>query len=786
MMKLKKTIILLFVTSLTPLYGQANIVEGNIVLKNNETAYSVVGAETDWHDDFGKATGTVSVNDSASVTQFIYGSEASSRLESTATGSVYLNDNASALTGVNAYEIAGAYAVVRYNSSYSAVLTASAIGNVYQNNNSKSSSSTGAVISVFSRHQNQIINGSAIGNVYLNNTLAPDEADDSFFAAVIGARAGATEQDGLPVNDKAYLKAKGNVYLSKNASASHINGAEVMARAYSGSTLIAEGNVYLKDNARVTYDIHGVMIGDNVLYPVDNVNATVTALGNVYLDGNIKLQKISYDGNLEYLTEIFGSYFINEPKYYQIFNGNTFTMGANPVTVYGLGNFEHYNFYLNDYNKDAIKNSIALVTVTGRIENDNTVANKNGVAVTTTNKSNIKIAGISGEGITKVGDTITLIDASYRDKWDNGVTFTGGDNTDNIAGLFNAPNNNTVDVGLVGKADISYTINTDNTITASIDDIRIDNHNLTAKVKPLAEGRLGGLQNTTRGADLLLSSFDDKSPPTAGSFTPIAVLDGGMSKYHSGSHIDSRDYRIMIGSRYQMYDNLAAGLTVEYGRSNYDTYNQFGSTTVNGDGHSDSYGFSLFGKYVYTLPVGQIYSDAALRFGRTSTEFNSGDIITGGGSAAYYKSKVNYIGGIIGGGYVYPVNEISSFDSSIHYFYTRLGSDSVVVDGDKVNFDKSISSRIQLKEQYNHQASDVMTLSLAGIYEYEFDSDAKTNVSGISIDAPSVKGSTGIMELGIKSTPLADNRNFSINLNARGYFGKRDGASVSALVEYNF
>lgn len=753
---------------------------GNIFINNDSIVDFVIGAEASGYTNTSAhATGNVYVNDSA-IVKHIVGATSNSDSNATAIGNIYINDNTklnetSNATGSHAY-VHGLYE--------STDLNAIAVGNVYFNNSEVTDGAIGAMADVITFNPNQTAHATAIGNIYINNTttnIRQNHASSDIYAAITYIY----DQDGIPNSYKSYAVAKGNVYLNNIMLTGNIIGASAVARSNFEANMLVEGNVYLNNNTIFGGMIYATEIGDNP-YTGNILNSIATAKGSVTIYGNSKFQFIDDDGTLVQETEVWGSFLNNIPTYYQIFNGNTFSMGANPINVAKLGNFEHYDFYLNDYNKDAIANGTALVTVTQSIQNDNTVTNQNGVAVTTTNKSNIQINGISGEGITKVGDKITLIDASGND-----VTFIGGDNgqnsdnTSNLAGLFNTPTNNTVDVGLVAKADISYSVNSDNTITATVNNIRMDNGNVTTNVKPLAEARLGGLQNTVRGADLLLSTFNDNGI-AVGSFSPIAVIDGGVSKYHSGSHVDSRDYRIMIGSRYQIFDNLATGLTVEYGRSNYDTHNDFNDKTVKGDGHSYNYGVSLFGQYQHELSVGYAYSDAALRFGRTSTEFNSGDIITGSGKAAYYKSKVNYIGGLVGAGYVYPATSTSSFDSSIHYFYTRLGSDSVVIDGDTVHFGKSTSSRVQLKEQYNYQTVDAIVLSLAGIYEYEFDSDAKTNVSGISINAPSVQGSTGIMELGIKATPLEDNKDFSVNLNVRGYSGKRDGASISALIKYDF
>lgn len=161
-------------------------------------------------------------------------------------------------------------------------------------------------------------------------------------------------------------------------------------------------------------------------------------------------------------------------------------------------------------------------------------------------------------------------------------------------------------------------------------------------------------------------------------------------------------------------------------------------------------------------------------------------MLRGSGKSAHYKSKVNYLGATLGTGFIYHVNDKSSFDSSIHYLWTCLGDDSINLDGDEVKFDNLSSSRIQVKEQYSYQSTANIKFTLAGIYEYEMNSEANSSSSGFDVNAPSVKGSTGIMEMGIVATPIENNKDFSLNLNFRGYAGKRDGASATVIVKYDF
>ncbi|MDF7667432.1 autotransporter domain-containing protein [Orbaceae bacterium ESL0727] len=724
----------------SPAYASqfSSTANGNIYLMGGSVGGDLEGASAFSHGGSVSATGNVYLT-AGNVGRDITGAYSNSSFSSASSvGNVYL------IGGTVGEDVFGAYADAYSSSSY-------ALGNVYVMGGTVNEGVEGASSNSYS--------ATATGNVYLTDGVVNGE--------VLGASAS--------FSDSSYANtavAIGNVYLTGGMVSGGVAGA-TSDSPYASAT----GNVYLTGGTVGEGIIGASIVEDDVSL------ISANAKGNVYIYGDVKLQDTG-NGRM-----VWGGYLEvdNTPTYYNVFNDNLLSMGNVALTMDKLGNFATYNFYLNDYNKQVVNTNTGLLTVTDAIQNNNTVEDNGAGGVTITkNKSAVHLAGISGEGLVRDGDTITLIDASG-----SGVEFIQGDSdaesVNNIAGLFSTKTGDVekdIQVGLVRKVDAHYTVDDiNNKILVTIGNPLVSRSLSQRNVKPLAEARVAALQNTTRGADLLLSTMTDKKE--VGTFTPIAAIDGGLNTYHSGSSVDSRDYRVMVGSRYQFFENLFAGIAVEYGRSNYDTNNHINGEKIDGNGHTYNYGISPFTKYMHDLDVGTVYADAAFRFGRTSTEFKSNDIVLGNGNRAHYKSNVNYMGGLVGGGYVYPLNNTSSFDSAVHYLYTRLGSDSIVLDGDKVDFKNSTSSRAQLKEQYNFKSSEQITLYLAGTYEYEFNGKGKASVSGISIDAPTVKGSTGILEAGIKALPT-DNKDFKVNMGVKGYGGKRDGATANAAVEYNF
>ncbi len=623
-----------------------------------------------------------------------------------------------------------------------------------------------------SANSNSYANASGMVNLY-GGSVGGSVYGSSALAAVNSAATTATSIAHGKVNLYSGM-VKGNIYGAMAANYAPLS-------SISESTATGEVNLY---GGTVGRNVYGAYSSAKF---TTNAEATTIAHGMVTIADDAKLQREDANGTITYTSEVWGGYLDGTTTYYDVFSGNTLNMRSAPLTVTRLGNFEYYNFAINDHNSSVINNAdSALVTVTSGLVNNDTVSkNDDGTSTTTTNKSRVKLTGVSGQRTVNAGDTINLI------KLASGATVTqGGTSASTLGDFFDLTGRgNTINVGLVKTAEVSYsttadavvaTIGKTSGIGATVSDERIRRN-----VTPLAEGRLAALQGVTRGADALqrvMSALDTD----VGVFTPVAILDGGSTRYNSGSHVDSRDYRFVVGSRYQATERLSGALVMEYGRSNFDTYNHFDAEDIHGNGRTYNVGPALSGRY--SLPVGRdtFYMEAGLRAGRASTEYGSGDIITGGGMAAAYKSRANYAGGSLGTGYVYALNGQYGLDSSVRYLYTRLGSDSVDIDGDTVNFGSSVSSRAQLKEQLSYQATKQVVWTLAGIYEYEFAGDAKTDSYGVGIDAPSVQGSTGIMELGLKTTPVASHPELGIDLSFRGYTGQREGVSGSMTVQYNF
>jgi len=95
------------------------------------------------------------------------------------------------------------------------------------------------------------------------------------------------------------------------------------------------------------------------------------------------------------------------------------------------------------------------------------------------------------------------------------------------------------------------------------------------------------------------------------------------------------------------------------------------------------------------------------------------------------------------------------------------------------------SSRLRLGSRFAYTVNEHVSPYIGAAYEHEFDGRARATTYGYSIDAPSMRGSTGIGELGLSLRPSM-NMPLSFDLGVQGYTGKREGVTGSLQIKLTF
>ena len=312
---------------------------------------------------------------------------------------------------------------------------------------------------------------------------------------------------------------------------------------------------------------------------------------------------------------------------------------------------------------------------------------------------------------------------------------------------------------------------------------------INPQLKALSEGYIAGAMLVNRGADTVaFDAFDAiDTQNSQGGLAPFVTLSASRTRYNSGSHVKSNDVVLSSGLSFKQ-DNITMGAFLETGRGSYDSYNSFSNAAkVHGSGNTRYYGAGLLGRYTFD---NQIYTDASVRFGRTRTKFDTSDIqnlVTG--DAAKYNLRSNYMSAHIGAGYVMSLDEQNTLDLSAKYLRSSVDGAKVNIAGDSIDFDRVNSDRVRANALFSHAYSETVSFNAGVGYEHEFDSKTKATAHTIQgdlkIDAPDVKGGTGIFSLGATVTPSAD-KNFSLDFNVDAYTGKREGAGASIRAGYAF
>jgi outer membrane autotransporter protein len=234
--------------------------------------------------------------------------------------------------------------------------------------------------------------------------------------------------------------------------------------------------------------------------------------------------------------------------------------------------------------------------------------------------------------------------------------------------------------------------------------------------------------------------------------------------------------------------HLTLGAFFEYGNGSYDTYNSFSNAaSVHGDGNMYHLGGGILGRMDFNdTGPGHIYAEMSGRAGGAHNEYKSADLRDLSERKAEYDSSSTYYGVHFGAGYVWNITEAASLDVYGKYFWTRQGGDSVrLTTGDPVKFKAVDSSRARVGGRFALTLNEHVTPYLGAAYEHEFDGEAKVTTRGLSIKAPSLRGDTGIGEVGFTLTPSAS-LPLSFDLGAQGYAGQREGVTGSLQIRLEF
>ncbi|MDR1312816.1 MAG: S8 family serine peptidase [Deltaproteobacteria bacterium] len=321
---------------------------------------------------------------------------------------------------------------------------------------------------------------------------------------------------------------------------------------------------------------------------------------------------------------------------------------------------------------------------------------------------------------------------------------------------------------------------------------------LLPQSKSLSEGFLGGAILLGQATDLVAFRGVPEAAEAArggagGGSGPaaFAAASGGRLRYDTGSHVDADSLTVMAGLSLGTdtpAGRLTAAAFLEYGTGSYDTFNSFpNSPPALGGGDVRHAGGGALARMDFEgSGSGHFYAELSGRAGRVRNSYGSGDLRDPLGRAAGYDVSSSYFGAHAGLGRVLKITGSASIDVYAKYLWTRQeGASPVLSTGDPVVFAAAVSSRLRLGGRVSLAANDYATAYFGAGWEREFDGSAKAWTGGFPIDAPSLRGDTGVVDLGVTVRP-SPSVPLSLELGVQGYAGKRRGITGGIQIRFGF
>lgn len=457
---------------------------------------------------------------------------------------------------------------------------------------------------------------------------------------------------------------------------------------------------------------------------------------------------------------------------------------------------------------DAINNSITISgtvdlsnrtiygggSVSGNVKTGNTVSFKNTGGSVKAIK-NIDVLGVSA--LANNGNALTITNGAIGDLADTTVKLVASDSGLQVGQQITLvqansgviTNTTSLDQATLKKnsnAFISYDFEEVAGLNDAIAVIVTGKEADTANARALAESRAAGVALLNQSSDLLIDQgfgavkFNGEGvvKDTYG----FATTGGSSIRYNTGSFVKANGFSLIAGlAQKTTVDNGVWHLEAffENGHSNYSTHNDGVDGAVRGDGDATYNGGGILARFD---SAGGMYGEASMRAGSIKNKF--GGFAYNGGTGSY-EDRSTYYGAYLGLGQQRQLSKNTSLDIYGKYFYThQQGSDFEVL-GEQVTTAAVKSSRMQLGGRLTKQVTAEVSYYGGVAWEYEFDGAADMAVAGADLAAPSLKGSSGIVEMGIRLKPSKTGK-ITLDLGAQGHFGKRRGFSGGLQINYSF
>ena len=307
--------------------------------------------------------------------------------------------------------------------------------------------------------------------------------------------------------------------------------------------------------------------------------------------------------------------------------------------------------------------------------------------------------------------------------------------------------------------------------------------NIPVKVLPqtksLVETRTAVSGFINNGQDSITKAFANHTGDTS---PIIAGINHDRMKMETGSYANIKGSHVVLGLSKQS-GRTYWGPFLEMGWARYDSHLDSG---LRAEGNAKYYGVGMYAKT--TLDNG-VYVESSVRGGRTNYTYESNELVTASSNVhASYDAHNSYYGAHLGLGKVVSYGNHLEGNVYANVFYSHQGEANATLTGKGLGetyaFDSVNSVRTRLGYKVSKHMSNHNTWYLGVAYEREFSGEAHATVKGLSTLAPSLGGSSGLVEAGY--TYGSNKDAFSATLNVEGWFGQKRGATLGGSINWKY
>jgi hypothetical protein len=311
--------------------------------------------------------------------------------------------------------------------------------------------------------------------------------------------------------------------------------------------------------------------------------------------------------------------------------------------------------------------------------------------------------------------------------------------------------------------------------------------------KALSELPLADVSFVNFGSDILASQAIPAAiasvSATVGA-TAFATIGYGWHRSETGSHVDVKGMNVVMGIAVGTETTIGpfmAGAFLEFGEGAFESYNEFANIpSVHGEGDLSYIGGGVFARIDAGFPgTSRPYFEASARFGKTDADFRTRDFFVAQGREISYGFGAKYRGFHAGAGYIIDFAGFNgTLDLSVKYFYLRREGDEFMIEDERTSLSSVTSSRIRSGARLTVGLTPSIRTYFGLYFEHEFDGDSQVFFSGTALPKATLRGSTGVGELGLLVS--APDSPLEVQLGIQGSAGRRDGISANLSLRYTF